>query len=93
MAGAKARRPTGSAFSTEWLPGAGNDAPARSAVTFFSIDEVTASASSSRPWLISQRGLSGIARRRNQTNSAPVEPIKTTHRQPSNPNGLIGTSL
>ena len=50
-------------------------------------------ASATRPCWISQRGLSGMPRRRTHTNSAPADPVTTTQRQPSKPRGAVGTSL
>ena len=50
------------------------------------------SASAPRALSASQRGLSGTARRIHHTTPAPSEPISTTKRQPSMPNGLAGTS-
>ncbi len=56
-----------------------------------SISLVTRSASSSLPLAISQRGLSGMRCRMNQTKIAPTDPRSTTQRQPSNPQGRSGT--
>jgi hypothetical protein len=53
---------------------------------------VTRSASARRRWRASQRGDSGGLSRMNQITMAPAEPISTTQRQPSKPNGAAGTS-
>ncbi len=52
-----------------------------------------ASASATRPWAASQRGLSGTPRRMNHTATALSEPISTTQRQPEKPYGSSGTSM
>ena len=70
----------------------GGSVPPTSAATPFSMLATTCSASRIRPWRASQRGDSGSARRMNQTKIAPAEPNSTTQRQPSKPNGAIGTS-
>ena len=63
-----------------------------SAATAASIRLMIRSASASWPWRASQRGDSGTRNWIQNTTTAPTEPISTTQRQPSKPNGLYGTS-
>jgi len=81
--------PLASSFAT--TTGGGSDAPS-SDWTRASSAATTRSASSSFPWAMSQRGLSGTLCRMNHTKIAPAAPISTTQRQPSSPNGWRGTS-
>ena len=50
------------------------------------------SASAMRPCWASQRGDSGRLRRIHQINTAPIEPMITTTRQPSRPKTVRGTN-
>ena len=66
-----------------FLPSSGGRLSGWSSVTFLSTSATIFSASSLRPWIISQRGLSGTQCRKNSTTNPSTAPMPNANRQPS----------